>query len=67
MGSKYGGQDTLGSSGLPPRKLGIVIMDHGSRLDQSNEMLQDMAAYYGCVFAGLDDCLVSYFRRSPDR
>lgn len=33
------------------RNIGIVIVDHGSRLEQSNRMLEEVAALFGKRFA----------------
>jgi len=32
------------SAGLPPGQLGLVVVDHGSRLDASNRLLLDLVA-----------------------
>jgi sirohydrochlorin ferrochelatase len=37
--------------GQPDNSLGIVIVDHGSRLDQSNRMLEELAIQFAKRFA----------------
>jgi sirohydrochlorin ferrochelatase len=37
--------------GQPDKSLGIVIVDHGSRLDQSNRMLEELAGQFARRFA----------------
>jgi len=38
--------------GQPDKFLGIIIVDHGSRLDQSNRMLEELAVQFAKRFAG---------------
>ena len=41
------GQSADDGSGATTRKSGIVIVDHGSRRDESNAMLEEVARLFG--------------------